>query len=848
MTTEQASKIGAPEFLQGRSESIPTTRFAIAIPQDIAANISRHTGSLLTSAPGKVTVSTLSGLGWATFGTVHRIMWASRLMFTGAKTEQAVHQVAESVDFIGQRELEAKETLKNSVLGHVGQVASYIPGGSLVQGAGSIAGGVDAIAKTTQRAGLFGLKTLVSTLFGFTKYILGGTWFRASEHKIEHLKLSCFDRMLHPSRFGEQFLLWGDVHHSAALKMITPPRPRPQISPCSEQEFSRFLEHSPTAKRIILERVVSSKVWGLTQDEASACSIVLDRWIENEKALLPQSDEDKKVLMNLFAIFQAISPSTTEIPVSKSEYDAFKAMSQEEQRDLLFLLAFQQNDQNAIPHYIQALQKKDEDYSDQEKTCLLSLLRHYSPALSSVSGECVTPSEFAKIPQHIQFRLLKLVGKECALSPFERTFFIGKVQNAASWQSLPKEERELLSHIALYHFNRLPQNLQQNIYNLSFDEVRRLSRENLACFLWEVLEKIPIPTVAERIGLYFEELIDSKQAQQKEKDLNFVESLFAEGIEKLLDHPKLLKEFIHLANRTIPFEKKILLRDSLDVPLAIYFFSEKDLTSLIENYRVESRDASLPEETRILSLKILKVLKRAYEWHIADLAQTEKDLSLFGLKEGERLPPPTAGLPNTPLDAINRMIGPHIITRGAFYRTFDLTGLALEKALALSGLGIGQIPRGLSSALDSTVGSTALYGGIRTLSIALQICAQFPILMNQLAQALKISVGGKEYSWIEHVERPLSTLPLIPLKLAIPLQRTLLGGMESVRARLDSWNETILTLKKSQEALQKKGTVQSAIHQTEEQISEIFSSSEGLQTATFKYEMRQFQKVQRRFC
>jgi hypothetical protein len=77
MSTEATAlkRISSSEYLQGTADvPVPLNSIAVAIPQEVAANLSKVTGSALTSLPGKVAVSSLSGVGWISFGTLHKLL------------------------------------------------------------------------------------------------------------------------------------------------------------------------------------------------------------------------------------------------------------------------------------------------------------------------------------------------------------------------------------------------------------------------------------------------------------------------------------------------------------------------------------------------------------------------------------------------------------------------------------------------------------------------------------------------------------------------------------------------------------------------------------------------------
>lgn len=870
MSTESStlSTIRSPEYLHGTASTPPpNTRFAVAIPQEVAANFSKATGTMLTTLPGKATVSSLSGLGWATFGTIHQLMWISRLIFTGGKSEKVVNEVARNVDQVAELELRAKETLRDNTLDMVNGAASIIPGGFLVRGVTSTVSTIDAGSKQVERWSLLGMRSLVTTIFGLAKFIIGGTWFRAGERKVEQLKKRCYQKMLHPSPLGEHLLLWGDQRHASALKMLSSSKARRQISPCTEEDFLRFTQLSVDAKRIILDKIIASTTWSLNAEEAYAFRSVLERWILKEKEGTEQSEDDKKVILNLIAISNTLPKPQPLHPTTAEELDSFFKIPAQEQEEILFLLTLQGKDSSVIPGYVHALQKKKEDLTNDEKFFLRARIGRYYQNLLSLKQEYIMPSEFENFPFALQYRIFKLVGRECLLSHNEQKLFLEKAPNRSSWRDASPEDKKCIAHIALYYFNSLSRDKQKCIYDISFGELKKLPREQLSTYIFDALEKFPLPSFSEQMSQSLNKLINPDEVQEREQEDRFIISCFEEGIEKLLTDQDELRRFIHIANKRIPFEKKVLLRDALDVPVAIYFFSKEELETHINVYKSRAHDLSLPEQERVTSLKILKILHRARTWHNAEIAERDENLSPLELKEGETLPLKKPGLPDTPLDKINQKIGSQVVTSGSIFKTLDFMGLILEKSLTLSSLGIGQVPRAAGYLLDTTPGSTAVYGSIRTLALGLQISSQFQVLMNYLARSLSITIQGKEYTWLDNVERPAAALPLIPLKLSIPLQNSMIGGMESIKARFDSWNANIAALQTSKKNLEEKGhpeVIHEAISTTsqqkatdigkikitaaassdpamkqisslpDEKLKEIFSSSEDIQEATLK--------------
>lgn len=834
-----ALEIASPEFIQGR-QAVPctATKFAVAIPQALLANASSSTGSVLTTLPGKATVSAISGIGWGTFGVLHKVMQATRFILLGGKTERTLNRAADAIEEIGQRELLNKELYRNAALGTISQGASHIPlAGPAIQGSVAVIGGADALSKQAQRVSLVAFKGIALAIFGMIKHIFSGAWFSWSEKKVSQIKNSCYNNMLHPTPLGEELLLWGNTHYSSALKLVSPSvKHRPHAPACSAQDFDTFVSSSPETKKLFLEIIIASTEWNLSIEEASAFRTVLNRWIMNEKNQAPQSAEDKQVVLNLYAIYKTISSKksiTISHKTTEEEFSSFFNNPLETILNNLFAVTLLHNDSSKIPRYVSCLQKMS--INDPLEPCeqeLLSQLIGYFVQEHVDPNSYITPRDFNAFSKLVQYRLLKRVQKRAFLSEHDRKILTEKASSYTSWKTASTVDSILVSHIALFYFNQFSKEQRKCMYDLSFEDVNKLPDEHRLNFILEILQKIPDPTLFEKLYI---DLDIAEISQRKQEDI-FIKGAFLDL--ESVNSPAKLKQLIKIANNRLSFDDKFLLREALDAPLTIYFFSEEELLSFIDEYTINAYDETVPLEKRTASRYILKILKQAYNWQKAESVdkQAEGTPSSLVPHQGESLPPISAQLPESPLQLIDRKIGSHRVSSGIFYKSFDSLGLVLEKTLSCTGWTVGQVPHLIGYTLDTTVGSTTVYGSIRILAIALQICAQFQTLMNYLAQSLHVTVAGKELNWIEHVERPAAQIPLIPFKLTVPLQTTILGGVESIKSRFDSWASTINQLESAHQQQtqgQSSSAIQNEIVEKESQAHSSFQSvQEKIQTST----------------
>jgi len=268
--------------------------------------------------------------------------------------------------------------------------------------------------------------------------------------------------------------------------------------------------------------------------------------------------------------------------------------------------------------------------------------------------------------------------------------------------------------------------------------------------------------------------------------------------EEMFEQREKIELLVSIINGRLPRDEKVRLRGYLDDCQSFFFMTKDELERVV-----------LEDHPDIVR-ELVAEAKKEVQKNPASTLSEKAFFARFGLKKNEKRVLQNPQLPKTFLERINSVIGSHVVSSGVFYKGFSGAGTASGAIVSLSSQLMAQIPRVFGVAADSWAGNMCLYGGLRGVSTLLRVITSLPLAVDYLVGEVERRANSYGLSWID-LEEIASKLPEVGLRWAVPLQEMIIGGVEGVKGRFDSWVQEIEHLRQLKEKRSSLGQTSHAL-------------------------------------
>jgi hypothetical protein len=291
--------------LRGREASlIDKGVYCVALPVALVEKVAARGVGLAGFLSHRYLVAGTSSVAW---GASHAVRVACKVgafvgrLFQGRLTQEAMQAVGEYNEAVFEQGRGARER----VAGLAGHVVSYIPlVGPLVQSAEKAERAAEEAAASTHRG-------IIQRLIGFAASIFPAIG-KAVEASFEYVDLKMkkvtditYIGMTNPGRVKEVLQNASDILDSYAARLLSigkTPEYKPDVPLCSPSQLSSFLQKSSVEKNRILQKVVTSSLFHISNKQQTELARLLSL-----KQIEKLPEKDQKELRELYSDFLYIN-------------------------------------------------------------------------------------------------------------------------------------------------------------------------------------------------------------------------------------------------------------------------------------------------------------------------------------------------------------------------------------------------------------------------------------------------------------------------------------------------------------------------------------------------------------